>query len=234
MIYAAAKVSFAALILSKSIPTEEQMENKADELIEISQELMAIANDALLYTKDRFDAERFRQVRKIASRILGIAAYNIEPEDALKLFEENEGYQTPRIDTRAAIFNDKEQVLLIRDYDGKWALPGGWCEYNMTIMENTVKEAKEEAGLDVVPVRLVAAHSNKWHNNPKSYFYITRFFVLCEVQGGHFEANDETTEARFFDIDDLPKDLNDHKNNPDQIRLCLEALRSDNWSPRID
>lgn len=207
---------------------------RAEELAEISQELMAIANDALLYCKDRFDSERFRQVREVAARILAISAENITPVDALKLFEENDGYQTPKIDTRAAIFNEKEEVLLVRDYDGKWALPGGWCEYNRTIMENTVKESREEAGVEVEPVRLVAAHSNRKHNNPKSYFYIIRFFVLCRYKEGEFRENEETSDARYFNVDELPSDMNDHKSSPEQIRLCLEALRAKEWVPVID
>ena len=205
-----------------------------NELTKISQDLMAIANDALLYCKDKFDAERFREVRKIAARILELSAENITADDALKLFEENDGYQTPKIDTRAAIFNEKEEVLLVRDYDGKWALPGGWCEYDRTIMENTVKEAREEAGIEVDPVRLVAAHSNRKHNNPNSYFYIIRFFVLCKYKDGAFRENDETSDARYFPIDELPSDINDHKSSPDQIRLCLEALRAQEWVPVVD
>lgn len=203
-------------------------------LIGISHELMAIANDALLYTKDDFDAQRFTRVRQISAEILAMSADTITPEAALTLFEDNDGYQTPKIDTRAAVFNEKEEILLIRDYDGKWALPGGWCEYNLSIMENTVKEAREEAGLEVKPLRLVAAHCNRWHNNPKSYFFITRFFVLCEKLGGEFTANDETTEAKYFNVDELPEDLNDHKCSPEQIRLCRQALHEEHWQPQID
>ncbi|MBR6960538.1 MAG: NUDIX hydrolase N-terminal domain-containing protein [Clostridiales bacterium] len=195
---------------------------------------MAIANDSLLYCKDRFDIERFKQIRTIAAKLMEMSVDGISKEQAQEIFEENDGYQTPKIDTRAAIFNDKEQVLLVKDYDGKWAMPGGWCEYNTTIMENTVKEAREEAGLVVEPVRLVAAHSNRKHNNPKSFFYITRFFVLCNVTGGEFKPNEETTDARYFDVDSLPSDLNDHKSSPEQIRLCLEALRAKSWEPVID
>jgi ADP-ribose pyrophosphatase YjhB (NUDIX family) len=195
---------------------------------------MAITNDSLLYCKDRFDIERFKQIRTIAAKLMEMSVDGISKEQAQEIFEENDGYQTPKIDTRAAIFNDKEQVLLVKDYDGKWAMPGGWCEYNTTIMENTVKEAREEAGLVVEPVRLVAAHSNRKHNNPKSFFYITRFFVLCNVTGGEFKPNEETTDARYFDVDSLPSDLNDHKSSPEQIRLCLEALRAKSWEPVID
>ena len=205
-----------------------------NELTDISRELMAISNDALLYCKDRFDAERFRQVRKIAARILELSSENITADDALKLFEENDGYQTPKVDTRSAVFNEKGEVLLVRDYDGKWAMPGGWCEYDRTIMENCVKEAYEEAGIEVEPVRLVAAHGNRRHNNPDSYFCIIRFFVLCKYKSGEFAANDETSEARYFSVDDLPEDINDHKSSPEQIRLCRDAYFAHEWVPDID
>ncbi len=220
------------MILSKGFPMEEQ--NTLSELTDISRRLMAISNDALLYTKDRFDRERFLEVRSIAARILEMSAEGITKEWAEELFEENEGYQTPKIDTRAAVFNEKDEVLLVRDYDGKWALPGGWCEYDLTIMENTVKEASEEAGIDVKPVKLVAAHSNKRDRAPKSYFYITRFFILCEKTGGQFRENSETTDARYFPVDSLPDDLNDHKSSADEIRLCLSALHDDDFEPDID
>ena len=73
---------------------EEQ--NTLSELTDISRRLMAISNDALLYTKDRFDTERFLEVRSIAARILEMSAEGITKERAEELFEENEGYQTPR------------------------------------------------------------------------------------------------------------------------------------------
>ena len=204
------------------------------ELVEISHELMAIANDALLYCKDPFDTERFKQVRSIAAKLLEMSCEGITKEQAQEIFEENDGYQTPKIDTRAAVFNEREQVLLVKDYDGKWALPGGWCDRDQTIFSNTVKEAKEEAGLDVEPYLLVAAHSHYKHNNPKSFFSVVRFFVLCSVRGGSFRENDETTESRYFPVDALPEDINFHKSNPNQIRLCLKARHSEHWVTEFD
>lgn len=208
--------------------------NKAEELVNISHELMAIANDALLYCKDRFDIERFKQVRDAAAKLLSISADDIGMAEAKELFEKEEGYQTPKIDTRAAVFNEKDEVLLVKDYDGKWALPGGWCEYDTTIMENTVKEAWEEAGIKVEPIKLVSAHSNRKHNNPKSFFCIIRFFVLCAYKDGEFTPNEETSDARYFSVDALPEDINDHKSSPEQIRLCLKALHDEYWKPDID
>jgi ADP-ribose pyrophosphatase YjhB (NUDIX family) len=32
--------------------------------------------------------------------------------------------------------------------DGCWSLPGGWAEVDLSIKENIIKEAKEEAGVE--------------------------------------------------------------------------------------
>ena len=52
------------------------------------------------------------------------------------------------MDTRAAVFR-KGRILLVRENDGAWSLPGGWCEVNLSIGENAEKETLEEAGLRI-------------------------------------------------------------------------------------
>ncbi|MCC2743698.1 NUDIX domain-containing protein, partial [Phocaeicola vulgatus] len=64
------------------------------------------------------------------------------------LFCNETGYQTPKLDTRAAIFQNGK-ILLVKENSGKWSLPGGWVDVNVSVKENTIKEVKEEAGLDV-------------------------------------------------------------------------------------
>ena len=48
------------------------------------------------------------------------------------------------MDTRAAVFSEGK-ILLVRENDGRWALPGGWCDVNQSVGENTAKEVFEEA-----------------------------------------------------------------------------------------
>ena len=70
------------------------------------------------------------------------------------IFCNESGYQTPKLDTRASIF-ENGKILLVRENNGKWSLPGGWCDVNVSVGENTVKEVKEESGLDVVADRIL-------------------------------------------------------------------------------
>lgn len=90
------------------------------------------------------------------------------------------GYQTPKIETRAAIFDD-DRVLLVRERNGKWSMPGGWCDEGETVRSNTKKEAWEESGLSVDPYRIVALDSQQKRNRPANFYGVCKVFVLCRV-----------------------------------------------------
>lgn len=75
------------------------------------------------------------------------------------------GYQTPKLDTRAAIFKNGK-ILLVRENNGKWSLPGGWVDVNTSVKENIIKETKEESGLDVSVDKIIAVQDRAKHNLP--------------------------------------------------------------------
>jgi ADP-ribose pyrophosphatase YjhB (NUDIX family) len=112
-----------------------------------------------------------------------------------ELFSKETIYQTPKIDSRAVIFNEQDEVLLVEELDHTWAPPGGWCEYDLTPAANAVKEAREEAGADVEVLRLVAVHDQHQHNEPFAFFSVERFFYLCRLKGGEFQDNIETLQS---------------------------------------
>lgn len=202
------------------------------QIIKLAHELQALSSAGLLYTKGIFDIERYERIRSIAAELVSITS-DESLEKAKKLFEVNDGYQTPKISTRAAIINEKNEVLLVCDYDNKWVMPGGWCDFNQSIMSNTIKEASEEAGVLVEPYRLVGLFDHRKRNNPTSFFYCVNAFVLCHVIDGAFQKNSETSECRYFSLDGLPE-LNPHKTTLEEISLCIEAHNAEVWEPIID
>ncbi|GAY78986.1 ADP-ribose pyrophosphatase [Sporolactobacillus inulinus] len=94
--------------------------------------------------------------------------------------------------------------MLVKENNGTWSLPGGWVDVDQSIKSNTKKEVKEEAGLDVEPVRIIAVHDRNAHNRPRYAYGICKVFVQCRRIGGQFQANSETTESRCFALDELP------------------------------
>lgn len=142
------------------------------------------------------------------------------------------GYQTPKLDTRAAIFQNGK-ILLVKENSGKWSLPGGWVDVNVSVKENTIKEVKEEAGLDVTADKVIAIQDRSKHNLPVYAYGVCKIFVLCTIIGGAFKENIETTGFAYFSENELPE-LATEKNNEEQVKMCFEAYRTKNWSTLFD
>lgn len=194
-------------------------------------ELQSIAQAGLYYCKDQYDMERFQKVREIAAEMIGCKT-NISVDKVTDLFCNEIGYQTPKLDSRAAIFQDGK-ILLVKENNGTWSLPGGWVDVDLSVKENTIKEVKEEAGLDVTADRVIAVQDREKHNLPIYAYKICKIFILCTVIGGEFYQNSETVESRYFGIDELPL-LAEEKNNKEQIRMCFEAYQSEHWETVFD
>lgn len=194
-------------------------------------ELQALAQDGLAYTENVFDKERFERIREISAEILAYET-DIPKENVKELFCGESGYQTPKLDTRAAIF-DNDKILLVQELDGLWSLPGGWVDVSESIASNTIKEVWEEAGIKAKAVRLIALHDRKKHNLPKYIYNITKAFVLCEAVEGDFKENTETIASGYFSLDKLPP-LAENKNTYEQIKMCFDAKADENWRVIFD
>ena len=202
-----------------------------DKVTQWALELQSLAQAGLFYGHDDFDKERYQRIRDISAEMMSERT-GLPLEKVKDLFCSDNGYQTPKVDTRAAIFNSGK-ILLVRERDGRWSMPGGWCDYNLSPAENTIKEAKEEAGLDVVIERLAAVQDRDKHNEPPYAYKIVKIFYLCRVTGGSFVDNIETSDSRYFSVDELPP-LAVEKCSEDQVKMCFEAERDKNWAVRFD
>ena len=195
-------------------------------------EIQALAQNGLTYTKDVYDKERFERLREISAEML--AEKTDIPVDKVKdLFCNEKGYQTPKLDTRAAIFKDGK-ILLVHENNGTWALPGGWVDVLESVGSNTIKEVKEETGLDVRNQKIIAIQDRNQHNTPSYAYGICKDFVLCELLGGEFKENTETTEIKYFSLDEIPQNLANEKTSMEQIEMCFRALNDSNWQTKFD
>lgn len=194
-------------------------------------ELQSLAQAGLTYGRDVYDRERYQRIREIAAQIMAHMT-DIPLEKVTGLFCNEKGYQTPKIDTRAVVF-EGDRILLVRENNGKWALPGGWCDVDLSVGENTVKEVKEEAGLDVVPWRVIAVQDRAKHNQPVYAYGICKVFLQCRPLGGAFSPNPETTARGYFAEDALPE-LDTDKNSPEQIHMCFRARDAKVWQALFD
>lgn len=195
-------------------------------------ELQSLAQTGLAYGKDAFDKERYIRIREISAEMMS-ALSNLPVTTVQNLFCNESGYQTPKIDTRAAIFQD-DKILLVREKNGQWCLPGGWCDVDQSIASNIVKECEEETGLTVEPEKLIAIQDWRKHNAQNYAFGVIKVFVLCQARGGAFEENIETIETNYFAQNELPSNLATQKTTSEQIAVCFEAYSAENWTTQFD
>lgn len=195
-------------------------------------EIQSLAQAGLAYTNNVYDIERYERLREISAEMIASKS-NINLEKAKELFCNETGYQTPKIDTRAVIFKNNK-ILLTHENNGTWSLPGGWCDVLESVKTNTIKEVKEETGLDVETVKIIAIQDRNKHNKPIYAYGVCKVFVLCNILGGEFTKNIETTEIKYFSLEELPENLAEEKTNKEQIEMCFKAFNSEDWQTQFD
>ena len=199
------------------------MQNKGNELITLAQRIRAMSQTALTYSSNEYEIERSKELIEISNRITSIVS-GVNDDDINACYVPVKEYITPKVDVRAVIFNDKNEILLVKErIDGCWALPGGWSDVGYTPTEVIIKETKEETGFDVRVIKLLAVLDKRCYNHPSSSFYIYKMCFLCEITGGDSELTFDILDKGFFPLDKLPP-LSLSRILPEQIEF-LNKLR---------
>jgi ADP-ribose pyrophosphatase YjhB (NUDIX family) len=169
-----------------------------------AQRLRAMAQTGLTYSQDRFDLERYRELTTIAERML--AELLLQPPDRVsEAFALEQGYPTPKLDVRTAVFCEG-RILLVQEWlDGGWTLPGGWADEGDSPREAAERECREESGYEVTVTRLIGLRDRGRHPyRPRHLGGLWKVLFLAEVTGGAPALSHETTGVGFFALDQLP------------------------------
>jgi len=100
-----------------------------------------LAEIGLEYSEIPYDQERYQELHEISLELLEKMT-DVPIEKIIPVIKENNGYKTPKVDVRAVVFNEKDQILMIQEkVDGKWAMPGGWTDISYSPGEVAEKNA---------------------------------------------------------------------------------------------
>lgn len=172
--------------------------------VDLSRRLLALAQTGLHFSQDEYDRERYREVADIAASLLALESGRSKESIRDAWFVED-GYATPKIDVRGAVFRD-DRVLLVRErVDGRWTLPGGWADVNDSPSAAVEKEIEQESGFIARAVKLAAVYDRNKHDHPAYLFHLWKLFFICDITGGEARGSYETTEVAFFPLDRLPE-----------------------------
>ena len=147
-----------------------------------ARELQAAAQTGLTFAANKYEQDRYEHLRDLAARMM--VEGSGEPMALVAgAFAEQKGYCTPKVDVRACIYRQNEagrgEVLLVSELadDGRWTFPGGFADPNGTPSENTLREVREEAGLEVAINKLAAVLDRDKRGGTSPYpFHIYKLF----------------------------------------------------------
>jgi ADP-ribose pyrophosphatase YjhB (NUDIX family) len=194
--------------------------------------LQTIAQAGLTYTEGAYDRERYHALQQIAAEMLE-AHSRLGAGEALPLLQVEEGYATPKVDVRGAVFRDGKLLLVRERGDGLWTLPGGWADVGDSPGEAVVREIREESGYETRATKLLAVWDRDRHGHPPLVWYVYKLVILCDLVGGDAADSLETEGADFFAEDEIPP-LSLGRITPAQIARVFEHHRHPEWPTEFD
>jgi 8-oxo-dGTP diphosphatase len=106
----------------------------------------------------------------------------------------------------AVVLRDGELLLVRRGHGpaaGDWSLPGGRVRFGEGLREATVRETREETGIDVLVERFLG-WVERIGDEPVPYHFVILDFACAPTEPGHVPvASDDATEARWVHLDEL-------------------------------
>ncbi len=192
----------------------------------------AISRIGLTNCRNPYDIERYEELRSLSIRFM--EAYTGEELERIEeLFASDPGYKTPKVEVRGVVFKEGK-VLMVRELaDNKWSLPGGYCEVGYSIGENVAREIAEEAGLEVVPKKLLGVFDRSKHAHPPSPYHVYKVFVECSITGEVEPRGLETDGVGFFALENLPE-LSENRILKEEIEKIFEYSDEKTKVPFLD
>lgn len=193
----------------------------SDRSLAIARRLHALARTGLHFCREEYDRERYEEIEALAVELLA-GDDPAERHRLAALWATDDGYVTPKMDVRAATFDERGRVLLVRErLDGRWTLPGGWADVNESPAQAVEKEIEQESGYRARAVKLAALYDRSRHGHGPTLFHSWKAFFLCEIESGEARTSYETDGVDWFELDGLPE-MSLGRSTPEQVRRMRE------------
>jgi 8-oxo-dGTP pyrophosphatase MutT (NUDIX family) len=166
--------------------------------IDLLENIYALAQTGIRYTKSPFDMERYQKLLDIATQEYSEFT-GLQTEVLKERFNKDLGYATPKVGVNGILFDEHGRLLVEhRSDDFLWGLPGGWVDVGEDPETAMKREFWEEARLVVEPVEIIKffAVSAGQFEQPHSSVVV---LYLCKYISGNIETSIESLEIKFVD-----------------------------------
>ena len=201
-----------------------------DEVYLIADELRSIANAGAHYADNEYDRERYERALSLSARLVA----SIEERPAGSVMEEyrqNLMHVSPLVGADAVVFREGGMLLIKREDNGLWAMPGGATDVGETWAQSAERELREETGVVGTATKLLGVFDSRlWGSRSKCHFYSGVWLVEPHDDRTPM-AGPETTGAGFFAEHDLPALSPGHER---RVPLAFKLARGDLPVPYFD
>lgn len=146
---------------------------------------------------------RLLNIKKIMSNYSTITCKNclLKIENNDSVYPNNK----PNVATDALVIKDNDEILLIErknnPFQGKFALPGGFVDYNEDPKDGCLRELLEEASIYGSESKLISVRSDP-NRDPRGH--CISFVYLVEVSKDQIpKGADDALSARFYNINEV-------------------------------
>ncbi len=120
--------------------------------------------------------------------------------------------QYPEPTVGALIFNDKNQLLIVKTHKwkGKYTIPGGHVEMGEYLEDALKREIQEETGLNLIKAKYLCYQEFVFDDSFWEKRHFIFFDFVCRVEDGVVQLNEEAQDYAWVDIDkidDYPVDV---------------------------
>lgn len=180
----------------------------------------AISKIGLKYSSDPYALENYQELMELSTEMINqVVEQPLETD-----FYERDLYPTPSISVRVLLLNEKGKFLMVKEAaDGKYSLPGGWCDVFDSPKQTAIEECLQETGYNVEIQSLLGVFFRDKYK-PKMHSLISEYVIYFygKIIDGDNNFSHEVTETTYFSLEDLPE--LSIKNSEIEIRRALNSL----------
>ena len=204
--------------------------DETGEMYLVADELRSIADLGLHFSQNDYDKDRYGRVRSLSARLVA-AIEGRAVADVMREYREPMVHATPFVAAEAAVFREGRILLIRREDNGLWAMPGGATEVGETWAESVERELREETGVQGTATGLLGVFDSRlWRSRAKQQIYVAVWLVELDEQQIPV-AGPETTGVGFFAEDALPDLSPGHKQ---RVPAVFKLVRGDLPIPYFD
>jgi ADP-ribose pyrophosphatase YjhB (NUDIX family) len=111
-----------------------------------------------------------------------------------------------RVVAKALITDDNGKVLVVRENDEFWSLPGGGVEHGESAEDCLQREIEEEIGIKDAQIGSITCSTSVHLDQIDTW--MTWIVYKATIASSNFVVGDGVTEAKYIDVQDL-KDSTD-------------------------